>query len=82
MLFLQLTKPYKILFPYIGINNTQQLLDNNSHVFPLTDVLDVWFNSGNVVQVLGALKGFNQDDMVWKEKTNTEIGFSLFYGSA
>lgn len=46
----------------------QELLNSNPHLFALTDVLDVWFDSGNVVQALGLLKNFECADMVLEGK--------------
>lgn len=46
----------------------QQFLEKNPDVFALDDVLDVWFDSGNVVQALGKLQHFDKADMVVEGK--------------
>lgn len=42
----------------------QELLDSNPHLFVFKDVLDVWFDSGNVVNTYSRLYGDQSDEYV------------------
>ncbi len=46
----------------------EELLQNNKHLYAVKDVLDVWFDSGNVVFALGSEMGFKQADMALEGK--------------
>lgn len=46
----------------------EKLLADNQHLYAVKDVLDVWFDSGNVVYALGLKNGFKQADMVLEGK--------------
>ncbi len=46
----------------------EELLEQNPNLYPVKDVLDVWFDSGNVVFALGSEMGFEQADMALEGK--------------
>lgn len=63
-----LTTEYLSLFSQGKEDEAEKLLENNPNLYAVKDVLDVWFDSGNVVYALGKMSGFEQADMVLEGK--------------
>jgi isoleucyl-tRNA synthetase len=63
-----LTAKYLELYSLGKESEAEQLLSENNNLYPVKDVLDVWFDSGNVVFGLGNELGFEQADMVLEGK--------------
>lgn len=64
----ELTREFLPLMAQGQYEKAQQFLNEHPEVFAVQDVLDVWFDSGNVVQALGNLYGFEQADLVLEGK--------------
>lgn len=63
-----LTEDYLTYYSVGDFESADKLLNDNPSVYAVKDVLDVWFDSGNVVYALGNLKGFSQADFVLEGK--------------
>jgi isoleucyl-tRNA synthetase len=63
-----LTSQYLAFYENGQEEKAEALLSANPNLYAVKDVLDVWFDSGNVVYALGKLRGFEQADMVLEGK--------------
>lgn len=63
-----LTTNYLEFFVNGDLVGAENFLKEHEEVYAVKDVLDVWFDSGNVVYALGNLKGFDQADFVLEGK--------------
>lgn len=63
-----LTSAYLSFYENGESAKAEQLLKENQNLYVVKDVLDVWFDSGNVVYALGKLRGFEQADMALEGK--------------
>lgn len=75
-----LTSQYLSFYENGQEDKANELLANNPNLYPVKDVLDVWFDSGNVVYSLGKLRGFEQADMALEGKINIVDGFNHCFG--
>jgi isoleucyl-tRNA synthetase len=63
-----LTSEYLAFYANGDEHRAEEMLKVNEHLYVVNDVLDVWFDSGNVVYALGQMNGFEQADMVLEGK--------------